>query len=105
MPRKKKERSSVSRLEPTLPFLPSNNIWQGVMRPSEIIEDIMAGRVDLEDQSPMIQSATSLQIYHVALDILGLPVKERLPAIEKFPVLLQPHIKKEVRRIWEIRES
>jgi len=85
--------------------MPLKNIWQNVTRPSEIIEGVMAGRMALEDQSPMIQSTISLQIYHVALDILSLPVKERLPAIEKFPVLLQPHIKKEVRRIWLLREN
>jgi len=66
----------------------------------------MDGEIELSDQSGPIQSACSRYIYEDACKVLDLPTKdERRVALNKVPVLLRPHIEKEVKKIWELRKQ
>jgi hypothetical protein len=83
----------------------SKTIWETVQKPSELIDKVMDGQSALEDQSKAIQSACSRYIYEDACKVLDFPTKdERRVALDKVPVLLRPHIEKEVKRLWELRK-
>lgn len=85
-------------------FTPSKTIWANVTPPSQIIDDVMAGRVDLAKQSQAIQSATTLYIYKQAKRIITYKTKaERKKELEDMPELVKPYIKQEVERLWKLK--
>jgi hypothetical protein len=73
------------------------------VRPSTAIDAVMGGKERLEDQSKAMQSVLSFYIYREAKKIIRHSTKvERVDALNNLPELLQPHIKKEVERLWKI---
>ena len=85
---------------------PSDDIWQFIIRPSKMIEDVMIGKVALQDQPEAIQSACRLEIYNRACRILNLETKiERRAEIGRTPDRLRPYIEAEVMRIWRMRDE
>jgi hypothetical protein len=83
----------------------SKTIWGTVQKPSELIDKVMGGEIDLSDQSGPIRSACSRYIYEDACKVLELPTKdERRVALDKVPVLLRPYVEKEVKRVWNLRK-
>ena len=81
----------------------SQTIWPNAVRPSGAIDAVMEGAERLEDQSPAIQSCSMFYIYQEAKRIMRHSTKvERVNALNNLPELLQPHIKKEVERLWKI---
>jgi hypothetical protein len=83
----------------------SKTIWGTVQKPSELIDKVMGGEIELSDQSSPIQSACSRYIYEDACKVLDLPTKdERRVALDKVPVLLRPYVEEEVKRVWNLRK-
>ena len=83
-----------------------DDIWQFITRPSKMIEDVMIGKVALQDQPAGIQSACRLAIYERACRILNLETKlERRAEIGRTPDKLRPHIEAEVMKIWGTRSD
>jgi len=71
-----------------------------------MIEDVMIGKVALQDQPAGIQSACRLAIYDRACRILDLETKlERRAEIGRTPDKLRPYIEAEVMRIWRMRSD
>ena len=84
----------------------SDDIWKFITRPSKMIEDVMIGKVALQDQPEGIQSACRLAIYERACRILNLETKlERRAEIGRTPDKLRPHIEAEVMKIWRTRSD
>jgi len=84
----------------------SRTIWETATKPSKLIDDVMDGRIRLEDQTKSIQSACSFHIYQEACRILKLTeVEERRLELDKIPAELRLHIEKEVKKIWDLRKQ
>ena len=70
------------------------------------MDDVLIGRIALEDQPQAVQSACQLAIYERSCKILDLETKiERRAAIAQTPEKLRPHIEKEVMRVWRMRNE
>jgi hypothetical protein len=70
------------------------------------MDDVLIGRIALEDQPDAVQSACRLAIYERSCKILDLGTKiERRAAIARTPEKLRPHIEKEVMRVWRMRNE
>jgi len=106
MPPTKRGRSSASRSAQTQQLKLSDSIWNFIMAPSRLMDDVLIGRIKLEDQPDAVQSACRLVIYEQACKILDLETKiERRAAIARTPEKLRPHIEKEVMRVWRTRSD
>lgn len=67
------------------------------------MDDILKGKIDFADAPKAIQSCSMFYIYQEAKRIMRHSTKvERVNALNNLPELLQPHIKKEVERLWKI---
>ena len=105
MPRKKQVRSSASRSAQTPRGTLSPITWPNG-RPSEIIDDVMAGRRDLADQTGSIRSACSFAIYLAAKKIMAKETRnDRLDALNELPKLVRPYVKREVEKLWVGKKS
>ena len=81
-------------------------IWESRKRPTQRVEDVLNGLLNIEDEDPSIQSACRLQIYKGAVEILALETKEsRVRALNRIPALIRPHVKMEAMRIYEMRKK
>lgn len=79
-------------------------IWRG-KRPSDRIKAVMRGKVALESEDQGIQSACSKHIYDGANAILKLPSKEaRRAMLDRLPVLIRPHVEREILRLHKARK-
>jgi hypothetical protein len=77
-----------------------------VTPPSQIIDDVMAGKIELKDQSLAIQSACSFYIYEVACETLAPETKqERQKVLATLPDKLIPHVRAEAENIWRKRND
>jgi len=87
-------------------FSPSKNIWVNVRPPSHIIDDVMSGKIELEDQSLAIQSACSFYIYETACETLAPETKqERQKVLATLPDKLKPHVRAEAEKLWRKRHD
>jgi len=79
-------------------------IWRG-RRPSDRINAILRGEVELTSEDAGIQSACSKHIYDGAISILKLSTKEkRRRALDKVPALIRPHLEREVLRLHKAKK-
>jgi hypothetical protein len=71
---------------------------------SDRINDILAGKVKLEEEEASIQSACAFEIYKISVEILALPDRQaRHDELTKVPELLRPYVQAEVIRVWQYR--
>lgn len=81
-------------------------MWTDETRPSKRIENVLRGKVRIEDEDQGIQSACSFYIYEGAVEILSLKDRaSRASALSKIPALIRPHVEMEARRIFEQRKK
>lgn len=81
-------------------------MWKQELRPTYRIEQVLRGRVRLEDEDPAIQSACRLPIHQGALELLAIPGKvARRAALQRIPPLIRPHVEREAFRIYDMRRS
>ena len=77
-----------------------------VIPPSKRIENVLSGKVRMEDEDEAIQSACRFPIYQGAKAILSLDTKEkRRAALSKIPESIRPHVEKEAIRLHNLRTS
>lgn len=77
-----------------------------VVPPSKRIENILSGKVRMEDEDDSIRSAVRLPIYHGAESILSLPTKEmRRAALLKIPESVRPYVEAEAIRLHRLRSQ
>ncbi len=75
-------------------------------RSHEWIDDIMAGRLDLQDAPSSIQSFARYFIYEAAVAVCKLESREaRVSALDVLPAKIRPHVEAEVKRLWPIRRD
>lgn len=76
------------------------SIWRG-KRPSDRINAVLMGKVELESEDQGIQSVCSKYIFDGATAVLKLPTKEaRRAALDRAPALIRPHLEREVMRLF-----
>jgi hypothetical protein len=74
------------------------------MRIWKIMEHVMAGRLELDDQDPSIQSALGLPVYQEAVKVLENPTKEgRREALAKLPAKIRPHVEARAIQLYNQR--
>jgi hypothetical protein len=77
-----------------------------VKKPTQRLNDVLSGRVRLEDEDASIQSWCSFFIHQGAVAILSKPTKEeRQKALEKLPELIRPHVRDRAMVLWARRSS
>lgn len=77
-----------------------------MLKPSERINLVLSGKVDLKSEDKSIQSACSKFIYDGAIAILAMKDKEaRKRALKRVPEMIRPHIEEEVWRIYKRRNQ
>lgn len=81
------------------------SVWEGKPRPSEIINDVLSGKIAFKDVPPAIQSACGQEIYNGAVAILNLPKEVRKAALQRVPRSVRGQVEREVWRIWSIRND
>lgn len=70
--------------------------------PSRKLADYLSGHDDNPD--PSIQSWASFYIYDAAMQIIGLPDKEkRRAALGKLPTGIKQLVEAEIMRLWDLR--
>ena len=75
-------------------------------KPSEIVEDVLTGKVDISDVDEGIQSWCRFFIYQGAVSVLSLNTKEeRRKALLKIPENVRPLVEDEAKRVWAYRRS
>lgn len=77
-----------------------------VIPPSKRIENILSGKVRMEDEDEAIQSAARFPIYKGAEAILALPTREkRRAALLKIPETVRPYVEAEAIRLHNLRTN
>lgn len=77
-----------------------------VIPPSKRIENILSGKVRMEDEDEAIQSACRFPIYQGAEAILVLETKEkRRAALAKIPESVRPYVEREAIRLHKLRTT
>lgn len=72
-----------------------------VKKPSQRLNDVLSGKVRLEDEDDSIQSWCSFFIHQGAVAIMKKPTKEeRQKALQKLPDLIRPHVRDRVLYLW-----
>jgi len=77
-----------------------------VKKPSEELNDLLAGRQTLEETEPAVRSWARLYIYWAAEEVLEQPTRAaRNQALEKVPANIRDAVRQEAVRIWELRKG
>jgi len=77
-----------------------------VMRPTEILTEVLSGRMDMTSAPKAIQSQAHLPIYDAASTILAQPnIAKRRKMLAKIPELIRPYIEDEINRLWKMRKE
>ena len=77
-----------------------------VIPPSKRIENILTGKVRMEDEDEAIQSAARFPIYKGAEAVLSLPTKEkRRAALARIPASVRPYVEAEAIRLHKLRNE
>ena len=70
-------------------------------KPSQRLEDVLMGRVPLENEDESIQSWASFFIHQGAEAVLRKPTKEaRQEALRKLPAKIRPHVEARALTLW-----
>jgi len=77
-----------------------------VPRPTEILIEVLSGRMDMTSAPKAIQSQARLPIYDAASTILAQPdIAKRRKMLAKIPELIRPYIEDEIKRLWKMRKE
>jgi len=77
-----------------------------VVRPTEILTEVLSGRIDMTSAQKAIQSQARLPIYDAASTILAQPdITKRRKMLAKIPELIRPYIEDEIKRLWKMRKD
>lgn len=75
-----------------------------VTRPSEQLDDLIAGRAAWDDAPDAIRSWAQLPIYEAAKAIVDAPdIGTRRAMLVKIPAAIKPRVEVEVKRLWGLR--
>jgi hypothetical protein len=76
------------------------------MRPSTEIKEALDGSLSVDQLAPASRSALALSVYRIACAVLIRTDNDtRRQMIESHPATLQPLIRKECRRIYDLRRG
>ncbi len=76
-----------------------------VKKPSEELNDLLAGRQTLEETEPAVRSWARLYIYLAAEEVLEHRTRSaRNDALEKVPCNIRQAVRQEAMRLWELRK-
>ena len=74
------------------------------MKPQQWLNEVLSGRIAMEDAPISIQSWARLPIFQGACEIIALDTQdERRAELARIPQLIRPYVEREVRRVWVIR--
>jgi hypothetical protein len=74
------------------------------MRPQQWLNEVLSGRIAMEDAPASIQSWARLPIFQGACEIIKMDTPdERRAELAKIPPLVRPWVEAEVRRVWVMR--
>ena len=74
--------------------------------PTEQLHELLNGHIAWDKAAPAIRSWAAFFIFDAARQLVKMPDKEkRRIALGKIPGTIRPHVEKEVKRIWPIRDS
>jgi hypothetical protein len=77
-----------------------------VRKPSQRLNDVLSGRVRLENEDESIQSWCSFFIHQGAVAIMNKPTREeRQKALQRLPDAIRPHVQDRVLVLWDRRRS
>lgn len=75
-----------------------------VETPTQRLNKVLSGEVDLADEDSSIQSWCQFFIYQGACAVLSRPTKkERQEALSRLPDRIRPYVEKEAIRLWKLR--
>lgn len=76
-----------------------------MMRPQQWLNEVLSGRIAMEDAPASIQSWARLPIFQGACEIIALDTQdERRAELARIPQLIRPYVEREVRRVWVMRD-
>jgi len=76
------------------------------MKPQQWLNEVLSGRIAMEDAPTSIQSWARLPIFQGACEIIALDTQdERRAELARIPQLIRPYVEREVVRVWPIRND
>lgn len=76
------------------------------MKPQQWLNEVLSGRIAMEDAPASIQSWARLPIFQGACEIIALDTQdERRAELARIPQLIRPYVEREVRRVWVMRQE
>lgn len=70
------------------------------------LNEVLSGRVKMQDAPESIQSWARLAIHQGAKEIVQMEwINDRRAAMLKIPPSVRPYVEAEVKRIWSMREA
>jgi len=76
------------------------------MKPQQWLNEVLSGRIAMEDAPASIQSWARLPIFQGACEIIKMDTPdERRAELAKIPPLVRPWVEAEVRRVWVMRRG
>lgn len=77
-----------------------------MMRPQQWLNEVLSGRIAMEDAPASIQSWARLTIFQGACEIIKMDTPdERSAELAKIPPLVRPWVEAEVKRMWPMRRD
>lgn len=74
------------------------------MKPQQWLNEVLSGRIAMEDAPTSIQSWARLPIFQGACEIIALDTQdERRAELARIPQLIRPYVEREVVRVWGMR--
>lgn len=71
-------------------------------KPSDIMLDVLTGKLHHNDAPEAVQSMCMLQYYHAAEQLLGLPKEKRKKALQRIPETCRYMVEAETIRLWRL---
>lgn len=70
------------------------------------LDEILSGRIAMEDAPDAVQSWARFAIYEGAVEIINIEFSgDRKAALSKIPERVRPYVEAEVKRLWPLREE
>lgn len=76
--------------------------WLGTEhdRPSDIMRDVLTGKLDYNDAPVSVQSMCSYHFHQAAVEILGLPENKMKKALDRVPETCRMQVRKRMLELW-----
>lgn len=80
--------------------------FSSAKRPTAQLHDLLMGKVTFEQASPAIRSWAQFYFYEAAVEVIRAgDVDARRQKLGRIPENMRPHVERELKRIWPMRDD